>query len=75
MAEAVDRAALARAVTEAVDSGRLTVRVLDAEDGSELLVSGRLTLATLPLFEQLLRHGLEAAVTLRAVDLFGEGPA
>jgi hypothetical protein len=73
MAEAIDRATLARAVTEAVDSGRLTMRMLETEAGGELLLSGRLTLATLPLFEQLLRHGLDAAVTLRAAELFGDG--
>ena len=75
MAEPVDRATLIRAVTEAIDGGQLKVLMREGEDGSELLLSGRLTLATIPLFEQLLLRGREAAVTLRAGELFGEAAA
>src|SRR5262249_29480506 len=73
MAEPVDRTTLIRAVTEAVDSGRLKVLIREAEDGNQLLLSGRLTLATIPLFEQLRHRGSEAAVTVRAADLVGDG--
>jgi hypothetical protein len=69
MAEAVEGAILLRAVTEAADAGWVTVVTREGSEGAELEISGLVTRATLPLFEQLLLRGATVQVTLRATDL------